>query len=155
MLSIMKKILLSLFVLLIWLINFWYCSTVDYNWEYLYLESVDTWTVNLLDYETKEKIDLEKGKIAITQKLARLENVSVGDVLLFNDANNIVYEYEVSVIIEHYIEHYIFMDKDTYELSGEEFTPNTVCIQTINLTSEEEEALSEELLLHDKVIYIS
>lgn len=52
MLSIMKKILLSLFVLLIWLINFWYCSTVDYNWEYLYLESVDTWTVNLLDYET-------------------------------------------------------------------------------------------------------
>ena len=111
--------------------------------------------INLIDHETKEKVDLEDGKIAITKKLATLENIHVGDKLKFNDTNNIIYEYEVSVIIEHYIEHYIFMDKDTYELSGEEFTPNTVCIQTIDLTSEEEEALSEELLLHDKVIYIS
>lgn len=38
MLSIMKKILLSLFVWLIWLINFWYCDLIDYpfiNWSYL------------------------------------------------------------------------------------------------------------------------
>ena len=111
--------------------------------------------INLLDYETKEKVELDKGKIAITQKLARLEKVEVGDTLTFNDANNIVYEFEISVIIEHYVEHYIFMDKDTYEISGEEFTPNTVCIQTVDLTIEEEEELSKDLLEYDKVIYIS
>ena len=111
--------------------------------------------INLLDYETKEKVDLDKGKIAITKKLAKLEEISVGDILKFNDANNIVYEYEVSIIIEHYIEHYIFMDKDTYEMSGEEFAPNTVCIQTVDLTIEEQEELSKELLENDKVIYIS
>ena len=67
--------------------------------------------------ELKEKVELEDGKIAITKKLATLENIHVGDKLKFNDTNNIIYEYEVSVIIEHYI------DQGYYFLSLNENSP--------------------------------
>ena len=47
------------------------------------------------------------------------------------------------------------MMESTYELSGQTFTPNTVCIQTNDLNEEQKEDLSKRLLTNDKVISIS
>lgn len=111
--------------------------------------------INLYDFDTKEKLELEHNKIAITKKLAELENISVGDKIEYYDKSNNSYEYEVSSIVENYMEHYIFIDSDTYELSEQVFNPNTVCIQTVDLDSSGEEELTRELLESDKIISIS
>lgn len=111
--------------------------------------------VRLYDYDTNEKYELKHNKISVTKKLAELENINVGDILTFNDKNNVLYEYEVSSIVENYMEHYIFIDSESYELSGQDFKPNTMCIQTIDLNSEEELELTKELLESEKVISIS
>ncbi len=111
--------------------------------------------VNLYDFKTGEKKSLEENKIVISQKLAELENIKVGDTLEFNDKNNILYEYEVASIVENYMEHYIFISDAAYKLSGQEFIPNTICIQTSYLNEKDRIELKEELLENSKVISIS
>ena len=117
-------------------------------------ENIDKF-INLYDFNTKEKLELENNKIAITRKLAELEDISVGEKIKYYDKNNNLYEYEVSSIVENYMEHYIFIDSSSYELSGQIFTPNTICIQTIDLDSAGEEALTKKLLESNKIISIS
>lgn len=111
--------------------------------------------INLYDFDTKEQVELESNKIAITKKLAELEKINVGDEIEFYDKNNVSYKYEVSSIVENYMEHYIFIDSNTYELSNQTFAPNTVCIQTNDLDETGEEELTRELLESNKIISIS
>lgn len=111
--------------------------------------------INIYDSKTKKLQTLKQNEVAISDKLAQLENISIGATVEFYDSNNFTYEYKVAAIAENYIEHYIFMMESTYELSGQTFTPNTVCIQTNDLNEEQKEDLSKRLLTNDKVISIS
>ena len=111
--------------------------------------------ISFNDYKTYEEKHLEDNKIIVTQKLADLKNIKVGDYLEYVDADNFNYRFEVSAINENYFEHYIYMNENTYKSTGQEFKPNLVVINTIELDNNDKEILKEELLSNKKVFNVS
>lgn len=80
----------------------------------------------LRDRKTKEKIDLPKRGAVITEKLAELKNLKVGDSIEIIDIEDKIHTVEIAAICEMYNGHYLFMNKDYYEkLFGYEFNSNT------------------------------
>ncbi len=110
--------------------------------------------VKLTNTETSDIESLEEGKVIITDKFADLANIKVGDTIQILDVNNISYEYEVSAIVNNYLEHFIYMDKQTFENSNQEYEPNVVYINMEKVSEEERELLSEELLENNEVISV-
>lgn len=111
--------------------------------------------VNLFNYKTKKKINLSEGKVVITEKLAALKNLKIGDKISIVDVNNKKYQYEISDITANYFEHFIYMDQDTYEESGGEFVSNVVYLNTKKLSNKNKAIFSEELLKNDEVLNVS
>jgi putative ABC transport system permease protein len=108
--------------------------------------------INMEDVETGKIVNLETGKVIITEKLSKLAGLNVGDKISIIDVKNKTYEYEISGIVNNYIGHYIYMDKETFEQSGEEYTPNVVYIN-IDETANQEE-LATKLLENDEVLSV-
>lgn len=111
--------------------------------------------VNLFNYKTKKRIKLVKGKVVITEKLASLKKLKVGDKINIVDVNNKKYQYEISDITANYFEHFIYMDKNTYEESGGVFDANVVYLNTKKLSNKDKDVLSEELLKNDEVLSVN
>jgi putative ABC transport system permease protein len=111
--------------------------------------------INLTDMENKEIDRLEEGKVIITEKLADLENLKIGDKIKVIDTDNNEYEFEISNIVKNYLEHFIFMDKNTFELNGGSFNANIAYITTGELSDLDKENLSKELLEKPQVITVS
>ena len=111
--------------------------------------------VNLSNRNTNKLTKLENGKVIITDKLADLLSIKIGDDILVHDVNNNSYTYEVSDIVKNYIGHYIYIDKSTYESSGMNYKPNVIYFNTIDLTSEEQDNLTSKLIENDSVISVS
>ena len=111
--------------------------------------------INLIDSVTKEPLTLEKGKVIITDKLADLTNLKVGDTIKVLDSNNKKYQYEISGITENHLEHFIYMDKETFTNQKEEYITNALYFNTIDLTEEKSIELSKELLTNDGIINVS
>lgn len=100
--------------------------------------------VNLRDRETKNPLSLTEDGAVLTEKLARLLNVSVGDTVGFEDSNVRI---PVTAITEQYLSHYIYLTPAQYESVFGEYTPNT-CVGTMT-DSTQEDAFSERMLEHD------
>lgn len=112
--------------------------------------------VNLIDKNTQNKVQMEPGKIIITDKLADLAGLNVGDTIDILDVDNNFYQYEISAVVKNYLGHFIYIDKETFEKSGKTFEPNIVYINTTNeLTEVEKEEISTKLLEHDEIINVS
>lgn len=109
--------------------------------------------INLIDNETKEIDSIEKGKIVLTEKIAKAKNIHVGDTIELIDLNNKAYKLKVSSIVDNYVEHYAFIDRETLESLGEDFTCNLVYFHTKDHCDENK--LSEDLLAHDEILNIS
>ena len=116
-------------------------------------ESLDKF-INLYEIENYTKVFLEEGKVVISDKLAQIKNVKIGDEITFKDANNVSSTYVVSSIIEMYFEHYAFISRPTYESKGFEYSPNSVYLQTYDLTKEEQDNLTMNLLENDKILTV-
>lgn len=111
--------------------------------------------VNLFNYKTKKRIKLVKGKVVITEKLASLKKLKVGDKINIVDVNNKKYQYEISDITANYFEHFIYMDRNTYEESGGVFDANVVYLNTKKLSNKDKDVLSGELLKNDEVLSVN
>lgn len=111
--------------------------------------------VNLFNYKTKKRIKLVKGKVVITEKLASLKKLKVGDKINIVDVNNKKYQYEISDITANYFEHFIYIDRNTYEESGGVFDANVVYLNTKKLSNKDKDVLSEELLKNDEVLSVN
>ena len=111
--------------------------------------------INLIDSNTKETLTLEKGKVIITDKLSDLINLKVGDTIEILDSSNKIYKYEISGITENHLEHFIYMDKETFTGQKEEYVPNVLYINTIELNEEKSNELSKELISNDEIINVS
>ena len=109
--------------------------------------------VNLKDMNGN-KVNLEKGKVVVTEKFATLSKLNIGDTVNIIDTDNNTYEYEISNIVENHINHYIFMDKETFEESNEKFNYNVIFIRTKDLTNKQKDNLSSELLKNDSIINV-
>ena len=110
--------------------------------------------INLYEVENYTKVFLEEDKIIISDKLAQIKNVGVGDEITFVDANNVSSTYVISSVIEMYFEHYAFVSKATYENKGFEYNPNSVYLQIDEITQEEQDSLTKELLENEKILTV-
>ena len=110
--------------------------------------------ISLKNVKTKEDIELQIGKIAITDKVAQLLNVQQGDKITLRDIDNKEIELEISDIVENYVYHYVYMSKDTYEQIYGKYEVNLLFVKD-NLELEQEQTLSREILQKSEVNSIS
>ena len=112
-------------------------------------------TINDVDNK-KEEVNLSSDGVILTDKLAQLLDVKVGDTITLDETSEENKEIKVSDITENYIAHYIYMTKDMYEnLYGETYNTNVLLVKAENLSEEAQEELSKKLLDGGKVSTVS
>ena len=112
--------------------------------------------INLIDLDTEEKVQLKENEICITDKVAQLLEVEVGDTIVLESSGNEKYEVKISNIVENYVYHYVYMSKTMYEnLYQEDYHTNVVLTQNKEITEEQEEELVTQLMQDNEVTSIS
>lgn len=111
--------------------------------------------IHLADSKTKEEVNLQENKIAITEKVAELLNVKKGDSIILKDTDEKQYEIEISDVVENYIYHYVYMPKELYEKLYEPYNTNVLFVQHTLEEEQAEETLTKELLEKEEVSAIS
>ena len=111
--------------------------------------------ISLIDIDSEEKIELQKGQIVITDKLAELFDVKQGDkITLKNDDEE--KEIVISNIAENYVYHYAYMTSETYEeLFGKQYETNAILTKNIEMNEEQENSLSTEIMNQNEVSSIT
>lgn len=78
------------------------------------------------DKSNGEILDLYKRGAVVSEKLAKIKKLKVGDVLRVSDVYGNEFDVEIAGISEMYLGHYMFMNKDYYEtVTGSRFVSNT------------------------------
>lgn len=71
--------------------------------------------ITLRDRRSKKKYKLQDGKVIISEKLSKNQNLKVGDNLVFKDKDGIEHKIEISAITEQYFNHVAYMSNKTYK----------------------------------------
>ena len=109
---------------------------------------------NRLDHS--EIYSLEPGTAVITEKLARMLSLEVGDQIVIADSESEKHPVRVSAITENYLYHYVYMLPETYEeLYGEQVPYNEICFKTGELEDGTRQALYRDLIALEDVESIS
>lgn len=112
--------------------------------------------IQLRDRKTKTEYELPNDSIIITEKLAKLLEIKVGDTITIENNDNIQKEVKVSNITENYLMHYIYMSPTLYKnLYNENVKYNTVLAKTKNITEEQEKSLAKKFLENDNISAVS
>ena len=112
--------------------------------------------IKFYDVKTDEDIDLKTDEVILSDKLAELLNVEEGETIKLDGIGDSIQEVKVSNITENYISHYVYMSKELYtKLYDEEYKPNVLLVEDDNLTKEQEEKITSELLDSGKVSGVS
>ncbi len=91
----------------------------------------------------------------LTEKAATLLGVTAGDALSVSLGDAGVIEVPVTAIAEQYVQHYLYLSAEQYEmLSGEAATPNVALVR-YGLSEADEKELSAALLSNDKVLQMN
>jgi putative ABC transport system permease protein len=103
--------------------------------------------ISLRDRVTKAGVPVEKNSVVVTEKMAKLLKLDIGDSFFIKDGDDMRAEVACGGITEHYLQHYIYMDKDLYSELFKE-TPEYNSIFTIlkNPGSDEKIELAREVL---------
>ena len=101
---------------------------------------------------THKMVTLENDKVVITDKLARMNSIKVGDKIKFKMVNNKTYEFVVSDIFENYVGNHMFINKETYEKYINTYKRNVTHIKIDDKDNIDE--VNEELLKNDIVLSI-
>lgn len=109
------------------------------------MENMDQYR-GLVDVETGETItELPTDGVMLTQKIAELKNVDVGDEVTVENTDGESYTFTVSKTFENYVGHQMMMAPEVYEQAiGESPTINTHWL-TFEPTSENETTIEQEL----------
>ncbi len=102
-----------------------------------------------------KKIDFEKCRAVITEKVSSLFDISVGDEVTYNDGDK-SYTVTIDAICENYIYNYIYISPDYYkQLYGKEPLYNTVVSGVKeNIPDRECDEFAEEWIMRDDVISV-
>lgn len=105
--------------------------------------------INIRSRKNKTIYSLDNEKVIISEKIAKLLNIKVGDKITIKNTDNIEKDVIVGAISETYINHYIYMSSNLYNtLYGENsYKPNTILIkEKENTEIDQEEKLGKTLL---------
>lgn len=89
----------------------------------------------------KEQYKLEQDSVVITEKIASLLGIKVGDTITIKNTDDIEKDVKVGAITENYIYHYIYMSSDMYNnLYGQNsYKPNMILIKEAQGATEDDE----------------
>ena len=109
--------------------------------------------IDIRSRKNKTTYSLDNEKVIISEKIAKLLNIKVGDTITIKNIDNIEKNVIVGAISETYINHYIYMTSNLYNtLYGENsYKPNTILIKE-NTEIEQEEKLGKSLLENKDVV---
>ena len=105
---------------------------------------------NTIDAFTNKEKTLTKDSIMITDKLAELQDINVGDTITILDSDANEYTFTITDIVKNYIGHYIYIDKSKLK----DYKTNTVFLKNDISSSKDQEILTKELLENDKVLNV-
>lgn len=112
--------------------------------------------ININDVKKKEKISLQENEICLTDKAAKLLEVKEGDTITLRDADENEVQIKISNVVENYISHYVYMSKQTYEnIYKKEYSTNVLLTKNIDLTAEEQDTLTSEIMNQNEVALVS
>ena len=108
--------------------------------------------INIKDAKTKQKVELQENQICITDKVSELLGVKAGDTVKLKDSDDKQIDVKISNIVQNYVSHYVYMSKQTYEnLYKKEYTTNVIYTKNAELTQEQTDNLSKEIMSNSKV----
>ena len=103
--------------------------------------------IALKDRRNDEKYVLDNTGTIITEKLARLLDINVGDTITIENAYGDRREVTVAHITENYIMHYLYMSPELYNtIFDTKIESNVILAKTNEMTEEQENSLGETLL---------
>ncbi|WP_052343629.1 ABC transporter permease [Bacillus massiliigorillae] len=81
--------------------------------------------VHLQNRESGKNIELLNDGVVVSEKIADLLEVSIGDTIALTDSNDQIREMKIADITEMYMGHYLFMNKTEYKgIFGKRVSPN-------------------------------
>ena len=111
--------------------------------------------ISLISIYSKEKIELQKGQICITDKLAQLLGVKQGDTITLKNGDE-EKQIVISNVTENYVYHYAYMTKETYEeLYQTQYDTNAILTKNVEMNDEQEENLATEIMNQNEVASLS
>ncbi len=111
--------------------------------------------VNLKDRDDNY-IKIDNNGIVITDKCAELLGVKEGENITIVTSDKDEIEIKVEKIVKNYIQHYMYMSKELYEnLFGEEFKVNCLMVNNNDISDEESEILSKEMISNPKIASVT
>ena len=70
--------------------------------------------IDIRDYKNNKKMKLSKDGVIISEKLAKIKEIEVGDVIKLKDKQQQEYSMIVTGIAKNYIEHYVYLSPEYY-----------------------------------------
>ena len=111
--------------------------------------------ISLSSIYSKEKIELQKGQICITDKLAQLLGVKQGDTITLKNGDE-EKQIVISNVTENYVYHYAYMTKETYEeLYQTQYDTNAILTKNVEMNDEQEENFATEIMNQNGVASLS
>ena len=98
------------------------------------------------DRVSGEKYDISDNGVVITEKLARLLDISINDTITLIDENNNSYDVKVDNITENYVAHYLYMSPSYYKKIFNKEPSYNVQLINFNDDKESDDEISSKLL---------
>ncbi len=117
-------------------------------------ETLDSFSdfVVLKDRTSKETYELTNDGVVITEKLAKMLSLKVGDILTIKPSETEEISVYVTAITENYLFHYVYMSSDYYEqVFHSKPVYNRINVKTADMDKTEKEALGSLLLADSRV----
>lgn len=110
----------------------------------------------ILDHrESGEKYKISDDGVVITEKLAKLLDVSVGDTVSMTDDDNHTYDIRVDAIAENYVKHYIYMSPAYYEQIFEKKPVYRTQLLNFDRDLADEDEISSKLMDQENVMNVT
>ena len=81
--------------------------------------------------------------------------VNVGDTITITTNDDEEIQVKIDTIAKNYVYHYMYLTKDLYSQLFEEYSPNSLLINTYDISDEAKDDLSRELVSNSKVLSVT
>ncbi len=96
--------------------------------------------INLYDKKTGKKVQLNDDGVIITEKLADLLKIKVGEAIKIQDGDGSEYTFNVSNIVKNYVYNYVYMTSNVFETNIEKYKTNMILVKD-ELTQNQKKAI--------------
>lgn len=110
--------------------------------------------INFLDLD-KQEIKLNDNGVYLTDKVASILGVNVGDniTVITNDDEEI--EVRVENIVKNYVYHYMYMSKTLYNEVFGDYESNALLIRTTDIDDDSKDELATEIMANNKIASVT